>query len=99
MEYAGQRYVRIAHGSSSMPCPIHRLFRVIVITEIAEAYYRLAPPLLNRFEKQVFLRKALMTKADQGLLARVNRFWQALLDAIDDANPDNARRRAIAGFH
>merc|ERR550514_408467 len=43
MEYAGQRYVRIAHGSSSKQYPIHRLFRVIVITEITDAYFRLAP--------------------------------------------------------
>ena len=57
MADAGQRCVRIAHGSTVKQCPIHRLFRAIVITEIHDAYHRLAyhrlaPPLLNRFEKQ-----------------------------------------------
>ncbi|CAE8651944.1 unnamed protein product [Polarella glacialis] len=74
MEYAGQRYVRIAHGSKAKQCPIHRLFRVIVITEISDAYFRLAPPLLNRFEKQIFLRKDLMTRADEGLLSKLTKF-------------------------
>merc|ERR1719238_1530403 len=41
MEYAGQRYVRLAHGSKAKQCPIHHLFRVIVITEIQDAYFRL----------------------------------------------------------
>ena len=99
MEHAGQRYVRIAHGSASRQYPIHRLFRVVVVVEQHDAYYRLAPPLLNRFEKQVFLRKALMTPADEALLGRVRRFWGAVVDCIDSANPEAARRRAIAGFH
>merc|ERR550532_2049653 len=78
MEYAGQRYVRIAHGPNSKQCPIHREFRVIVITEISDAYFRLAPPLLNRFEKQIFLRKDLMTRADEALLSRLTKFWEML---------------------
>jgi hypothetical protein len=84
MEYAGQRYVRIAHGSKAKQCPIHRLFRVIVVTETYDAYYRLAPPLLNRFEKQVFLRKDLMTRADEALLAKLVRFWNVLMDVVND---------------
>lgn len=82
MEYAGQRYVRIAHGSKAKQCPIHKLFRVIVVTELSDAYFRLAPPLLNRFEKQIFLRKDLMTKADEALLARVNKFWHTLCELM-----------------
>eukprot|EP00439_Symbiodinium_sp_Y106_P033514 s1540_g4.t1 len=83
MEYAGQRYVRIAHGSKAKQCPIHHLFRVIVITEISDAYFRLAPPLLNRFEKQIFLRKDLMSKSDEALLARVTKFWVTLNELMN----------------
>merc|ERR1719247_2742055 len=60
MEYAGQRYVRLAHGTHSKQCPIHVNFRVVVVVEIVDAYHHLAPPLLNRFEKQVLLREHLL---------------------------------------
>eukprot|EP00435_Cladocopium_sp_Y103_P004570 s2426_g1.t1 len=40
MEYAGQRYVRIAHGSKAKQCPIHKLFRVIVVTELSSSASR-----------------------------------------------------------
>ncbi|CAK0875561.1 unnamed protein product, partial [Prorocentrum cordatum] len=82
MEYAGQRYVRIAHGSKAKQCPIHHLFRVVVITEISDAYFRLAPPLLNRFEKQIFVRRDLMTKPDEALLSQLQRFWELLASAV-----------------
>ncbi|CAK9096351.1 E3 ubiquitin-protein ligase rnf213-alpha (Mysterin-A) (Mysterin-alpha) (RING finger protein 213-A) (RING finger protein 213-alpha) (RING-type E3 ubiquitin transferase rnf213-alpha) [Durusdinium trenchii] len=75
--------VRIAHGSKAKQCPIHKLFRVIVVTELSDAYFRLAPPLLNRFEKQIFLRKDLMTKSDEALLARVGKFWQTLNELMN----------------
>ena len=52
-EYGGQNYVRLAFGTHSRLCPIHKSFRVVVVVEKVEAYTRLAPPLLNRFEKQV----------------------------------------------
>lgn len=69
MEFSGQRYVRIAHGSSSKQCPIHRQFRVIVVVEKRDAWTRLAPPLLNRFEKQIFVRsQLLMGNEEQRLL-------------------------------
>ena len=48
-------------GTSSKLCPIHNDFRVIVIVECHEAYLKLAPPLLNRFEKQVFTRQSLLS--------------------------------------
>lgn len=54
VEYGGQMYVRLAFGTYSRLCPIHRSFRVVVVVETVDAYTRLAPPLLNRFEKQVF---------------------------------------------
>ena len=82
MEYGGQRYVRIAHGSKAKQCPMHRRFRVIVVTEIHDAYFRLAPPLLNRFEKQIFLRKDLMTQEAEVLLTRVSDFWRQLCECM-----------------
>jgi len=90
MEYAGQRYVRIAHGSKAKQCPINRLFRVIVITEINDAYFRLAPPLLNRFEKQIFLRKDLMERADEALLNRLYKFWGSLTECLRDPKDRSA---------
>ena len=35
---------------------LNRLSRVLVVMEIIEAYFRLASPLLHRFEKQILLR-------------------------------------------
>jgi len=106
MEYGGQRYVRIAHGSMSKQCPIHKLFRIIVVVEEHDAYFNLAPPLLNRFEKQVFHRRDLMTKADQALLARVAQFWEVLVGLTvrkpglaRGATTSTAARIAIPGFH
>lgn len=37
--------------SMNAPAPVAR--RVVVVVETADAYEKLAPPLLNRFEKQV----------------------------------------------
>lgn len=34
-EYGGQLYVRLAFGTNSRLCPIHRQFRVIVVVEKA----------------------------------------------------------------
>ena len=33
-------------------CSLDRLFHALVVTELIEAYFRLAPLLLNRFKKQ-----------------------------------------------
>lgn len=113
MEYAGRRYVRIAHGSKAKQCPIHKRFRVIVITEINDAYFRLAPPLLNRFEKQIFLRKDLMERGDEALLNKLTKFWEAVNDCMAAESKDGAAARValntvpaagadhriIAGYH
>jgi hypothetical protein len=93
MELSGQRYVRIAHGAKAKLCPIHTLFRVIVITEISDAYFRLAPPLLNRFEKQIFLRRDLMTRSDEVLLNKLSKFWQLLLDCMLGGGASGASSR------
>jgi hypothetical protein len=52
-EFGNKLYVRLAFGTSNRLCEIHPTFRVMVVTEKIDAYNRLAPPLLNRFEKQV----------------------------------------------
>lgn len=52
-EAGGQLWVRLAFGTHSRLCPIDPSFRVIVVVEAIDAYTKLAPPLLNRFEKQV----------------------------------------------
>ena len=36
-EYGGQLYVRLAFGTHSRLCPVHRSFRVVVIVEKTEA--------------------------------------------------------------
>jgi len=73
-EYGGQLYVRLAFGSSSRLCPIHRKFRIVVVVEKVDAYTRLAPPLLNRFEKQVMERQHLLSAQHQQLVARLKDF-------------------------
>ncbi|MES1913550.1 MAG: hypothetical protein MHM6MM_005739, partial [Cercozoa sp. M6MM] len=55
-----QSFVRVAFGHSSHLCPISKGFRVIVVVERTDAYTRLAPPLLNRFEKQLLDRRAML---------------------------------------
>eukprot|EP00397_Hematodinium_sp_SG-2012_P000023 GEMP01000023.1.p1 GENE.GEMP01000023.1~~GEMP01000023.1.p1 ORF type:complete len:4845 (-),score=1374.35 GEMP01000023.1:551-15064(-) len=82
MEYAGQRYVRLAHGTHSKQCPIHKLFRVIVIVSTDQAYTQLAPPLLNRFEKQLFYRHHLLTESHRELLKELQRFVHAVWQDI-----------------
>ncbi|CAD7944987.1 unnamed protein product [Amoebophrya sp. A25] len=83
MEFSGQRYVRIAHGSSSKQCPIHHKFRVIVIVEKADAWTKLAPPLLNRFEKQIFVRSQLLTtKEDRILLEKLQDWFELLVQDV-----------------
>jgi len=74
VEYSGQIYVRLAFGSYTRLCPLHRNFRVIVIVEKEEAYTKLAPPLLNRFEKQVFERSHVLVDSQTQLLRKLTRF-------------------------
>ena len=66
--------MRLAFGSSSRLCPIHRKFRIVVVVEKVDAYTRLAPPLLNRFEKQVMERQHLLKEQQLQLVARLKDF-------------------------
>jgi hypothetical protein len=60
-EFGGQLYARLAFGTSYVLCPLVEQFRVVVVVDQADAYTKLAPPLLNRFEKQVLTHQHLLT--------------------------------------
>ena len=103
-EYGGQLYVRLAYGSHSRLCPIHRDFRVIVVVDIVDAYNRLAPPLLNRFEKQVLERKDVLTDAHRQLATRVASFASLLATGKDREIGEKAAgmrelKNTFCGFH
>ncbi|MES1912642.1 MAG: hypothetical protein MHM6MM_004880, partial [Cercozoa sp. M6MM] len=107
--YGGQSYVRVAFGHSSRLCPISEGFRVIVVVERTDAYTRLAPPLLNRFEKQVLDRRTLLRRdeAQKRLYARLVDFAQRLARAAlqlpstdeKDTVPMPKMRAVFNGFH
>jgi hypothetical protein len=75
VEFEGKRYARLAFGQSSVTCPVDKNFRIIVIAEAEDAYKRLAAPLLNRLEKQVFVREHLtLSYTMKELLGRLTGF-------------------------
>ena len=104
-EYGGQLYVRLAFGTHSRLCPIHRKFRVVVVVEKDDAYNRLAPPLLNRFEKQVMERQDLLTDEDTLLVKRLERIAFAFCGSDESLGESISRstlktlRQAFCGFH
>ena len=99
-EYGNQLFVRLAFGSASRLCPIARGFRVVVVVEKVDAYTYLAPPLLNRFEKQVIEWRDMVPDAVAGVLPTLRRFVSILCGQDGDAPLDHRRaRRIICGFH
>ncbi len=75
VEFEGKRYARLAFGQSFVTCPVDKNFRIIVIAEAEDAYKRLAAPLLNRLEKQVFVREHLsLSRTKRELLGRLTSF-------------------------
>jgi hypothetical protein len=113
MRVGDKLYVRLAFGTHTRQCEIHKGFRVIVIVEKVDAYEpnrRLAPPLLNRFEKQVLERYDLLDSNQLTLLQRVNEFVEKYMrfntaerqtkNADMGAKMENAAlRSAFCGFH
>jgi len=79
--WGGMKYVRLAFGSNTRQCPIHPNFRVICVVEKQEAYTKLAPPLLNRFEKQVFERRDVLRDEHRPILERLEAFAEAFAAA------------------
>eukprot|EP00656_Telonema_subtile_P027205 TRINITY_DN2923_c0_g1_i1.p1 TRINITY_DN2923_c0_g1~~TRINITY_DN2923_c0_g1_i1.p1 ORF type:complete len:2755 (-),score=765.54 TRINITY_DN2923_c0_g1_i1:91-8355(-) len=94
-EYGGQMYVRLAFGTHSRLCPIQRGFRVVVVVEASDAYNRLAPPLLNRFEKQVLERRHLLQPHHNLLVGRLTAFVQH----IAAGKSTKELRQTVCGFH
>lgn len=101
VEYGGQIYVRLAFGTYTRLCPIHKHFRIIVIVEKEEAYTRLAPPLLNRFEKQVFERSNVLLHEQKRLLDRLQRFSQSFASVWEMRSETSwsAFRATFCGYH
>ena len=79
-------------------------FRVIVIVEKIDAYTRLAPPLLNRFEKQVMERRDMMKPNHLVLAHRLKAFIKAFsagnlgLTKEGRASLEDCKR-TLCGFH
>jgi hypothetical protein len=78
-KYGDQKFVRLAFGTHSRLCPVHDNFRAICIAERIDAYTKLAPPLLNRFEKQVLQRTAILTDDTSKLLHEIEEFATMLV--------------------
>ena len=100
----GQLWVRLAFGTHSRLCPIAPEFRVIVIVEKIDAYTRLAPPLLNRFEKQVMERRDMMSAKHVVLADRLKSFIKAFsAQNISLTKEGRASlvdcKRTLCGFH
>jgi hypothetical protein len=105
-EVGGQLWVRLAFGTHSRLCPIDPAFRVIVVVETTDAYTRLAPPLLNRFEKQVLERSDMVSAVEQQFIDRIQLFARVFAargasDAIIRPGTTTARdlKVAFSGFH
>jgi hypothetical protein len=88
------RFVRIAFGMHSGLFQVHANFRIICIVDKADAYRHMAPPFLNRFEKQVLDRHHMLASPQIRLADRLKRFAEALLP-LSDAS----MRGAFCGFH
>lgn len=101
VSYGGQIYVRLAFGTYTRLCPIDKNFRIIVIVEKEEAYTRLAPPLLNRFEKQVFERSSVLLTHQKQVLRRLQRFCHAFSSVWESKSQISwsAYRATFAGYH
>lgn len=65
------RMLRLAIGAKSQLCPVAEGFRVVVVAEQQHAYSNLDLPLLNRFEKQVFTPRDVMTDVTTGCAGEV----------------------------
>jgi hypothetical protein len=101
VEYGGQIYVRLAFGTYTRLCPIHKNFRIVVIVEKEEAYTRLAPPLLNRFEKQVFERSNVLLHEQKRILSLLQRFSKSFASVWETRSETSwsAFRATFCGYH
>ena len=95
--YGGQLYVRLAFGTHSRLCPIHPAFRVVVIVEKLDAYTKLAPPLLNRFEKQVMERQHMLTPARKRVVDQLTDFVRGFVTdvVVSDMEADGSGHKSV----
>ena len=98
-EFGSKLYVRLAFGTSNRLCEIHPSFRAIVITEKIDAYNRLAPPLLNRFEKQVMERRDLLSEPQRAVLKLLVEFVNVFAAGEGRKAGKENLRACFCGFH
>eukprot|EP00466_Bigelowiella_natans_P005499 jgi/Bigna1/142947/aug1.74_g17655 len=98
-EFGNKLYVRIAFGTSNRLCEIDPRFRIIVVVEKIDAYNRLAPPLLNRFEKQVLERKDLLDAEQCQLLESLQLFARIFACGEDSRASVSELRACFTGYH
>eukprot|EP01052_Picozoa_sp_SAG31_P002292 SAG31_NODE_80_length_27188_cov_42.623869_7_plen_2406_part_00 len=94
-----QLWVRLAFGTHSRLCPIDPSFRVIVVVEKHDAYTQLAPPLLNRFEKQVLERPDMMDSAHHMLAGRLQAFVNSFASSESGKSSVSRYKIAFCGYH
>lgn len=78
-----KRMLRLAIGPRSQLCPVTDGFKIIVIVEQFHAYDNLDLPLLNRFEKQVFLYDSVLSEGEKICVASLAEWTQSLLEETD----------------
>ena len=98
-QYGGQRFVRLAMGTNSRLCPVHNDFRVIVIVDAEQAYHQLAPPLLNRFEKQVLMKQDLLDDTLLQILDKLSRWVSEFSQGMNDLGKVYRPGDVFVGFN
>ncbi|VDI14180.1 Hypothetical predicted protein [Mytilus galloprovincialis] len=89
VEYGGERYVDLGHGSHRVKCRVHRNFRLIIIAEKQIVYDKFPIPLINRLEKHFLSLKNMLTPAQLELADKLqewhNFFARKNVKKIGDA--------------
>ncbi|EFC45119.1 hypothetical protein NAEGRDRAFT_79490 [Naegleria gruberi] len=79
-----KKFSRLAFGNSSVTCPVHDNFRIIIIAEASDAYTKLAIPFLNRMEKHVILRDDMMNEDNTNLHSQLSAFVEKLMAQLNE---------------
>lgn len=90
-----KRMLRLAIGPRSQLCPVNDGFKIVVVVEQYHAYDNLDLPLLNRFEKQVFLYDSVLNAHEKACVASLTEWVESLLGETDLGYPDEL----FAGYH
>jgi energy-coupling factor transporter ATP-binding protein EcfA2 len=97
-EYNNQFYVNISLGTHSKLCPIHKLFRIVVIAEKFDAYTKLAPPLLNRLEKHILERKHLIDPQATQILNKLKQFTLLIQQGVGNVRAVSEENSAVSSL-